>query len=80
MPTEFKVLYLPEPVDQWQVHFNDQKVGYKAWDQRVAISFAKDMAKKNRPSTIIVHDRAGQAKKQIDYGEKGGPVEKKLDS
>lgn len=79
MPTEFNVVYAPEPADQWEVHYGDQKIGYKAWDQRVAVSYAKDMAKKNRPSTILVHDRAGNLRKQIDYGETGGPVEKKVD-
>jgi hypothetical protein len=73
---EFKVLYSPAPDDQWEVHYLDKRVGYKAWDQRVAISFAKDMAKKNRPSTILVQDRDGSQKKRIDYGETGGPVEK----
>jgi hypothetical protein len=77
--TEFKVLYAPAPGDQWEVHYLGKKVGYKAWDQRVALSFAKDLAKKNRPSAILVHDRDGKPKKRIDYGEKGGPVEKKID-
>ena len=80
MVTEFKVLYAPAPDDQWEVHYLGKKVGYKAWDQRVAVSFAKDVAKKNRPSTIVVNDRDGKQKKQIDYGEAGGPVEKKIDS
>jgi hypothetical protein len=80
MPTEFKVLYSSAPKEQWEVHYDDKRVGYPAWDQRVAISYAKDMAKKNRPSTILVHDKSGAPKKQIDYAETGGPQEKKIDS
>ena len=76
---EFNVVYAPAPDDRWEVQYSGQRVGYKAWDQRVALSYAKDMAKKNRPSTIVVHDRDGNAKKQITYPEKGSAVEKKLD-
>ena len=80
MTKEFKVLYSSAPREQWEVHYDNKKVGYPAWDQRVALSYAKDMAKKNRPSTILVHDRKGNPQKQIDYGESGGPQEKKIDS
>lgn len=76
---EYKVVYAMES-SQWEVHWEDQKIGYKPWDQRVALSYAKDVAKKNRPSTILVYDREGKAKKQIDYPEKGKAVEKNLDS
>lgn len=76
---EFKVVYAAEPDNQWEVHYGGQRVGYKAWDQRVALSYAKDVAKKNRPSTILIHDREGNLKKQIDYPEKGSAVEKKVD-
>ena len=79
MPTEFKVLYSSEPKEQWEVHYDDKRVGYPAWDQHVAVSFAKDMAKKNRPSTILVHNKDGSPNKQIDYNETGGPQEKKID-
>lgn len=79
MPTEFKVLYMPSPDDRWEVHFDDQRVGYKAWDQRVALSFAKDRAKKNRPSTIVVHDRNGKPQKRITYPEKGNLIEEMID-
>ena len=75
MSTEFKVVYVPAPDDRWEVHYGDQKVGYQAWDKRVALSYAKDMAKKNRPCTITIHDRKGNAEKQIAYPEKGSAVE-----
>lgn len=78
MPTEFKVIYTPER-DQWEVHYGDQKVGYKAWDQRVALSYAKAMAKKDKPSTILVHDQKGKAKRRITYPEKGKFIEEKID-
>jgi hypothetical protein len=69
---EYKVLY----DDKWEVHSDDgQKVGYEAWDQRVALSYAKDTAKKNRPSKIVVHDKTGQATKEIEYPPKGSAVE-----
>lgn len=76
---EFKVQYAPAPDDRWEVQYGGQRVGYKAWDQRVALSYAKDVAKKNRPSTILVHDKKGTPKKRIDYPEEGSAVEKKLD-
>lgn len=70
---------MPPPDDQWEVHFDDKRVGYKAWDQRVALSYAKAEAKKNKPSTIIVHDRSGKPAKQIEYPVKGNLVEKIID-
>ncbi len=79
MDTLFKVVYMPEPNDQWEVHFDNERVGYKAWDQRVALSYAKAAAKKKRPSTILIHDKAGNAKKQIEYPLTGSAVEKAID-
>ncbi len=78
MSKVFKVVYMTEPIEQWEVHFDAERVGYKAWNRQVALSYAKAMAKKSRPSTILIHDKDGTAEKQIEYPPEGSAVEKKL--
>jgi hypothetical protein len=45
-------------------------MGYKAWDKRVALSAAKEMAKNNRPSKVVIHDRKGPVQKELVYEAK----------
>ena len=69
-PTEYHVVYTTEPDERWEVHYGDQKMGYQAWDKRVAISAAKEMATVNRPSKVVVHDREGAVQSEIPYDPK----------
>jgi len=69
-PTEYHVIYTTEPDEQWEVHYKDQRMGYKAWDKRVAISAAKALAKNDRPSKVVIHDRTGPVQAEIPYDAK----------
>jgi hypothetical protein len=64
--TEYHVVYSSEK-RQWQVEYNEQTLGYPAWDKRVATSAAKELATKNRPSKVVVHDRKGPVQSEIPY-------------
>lgn len=44
--TEYHVLF----ENNWQVKWKTKKMGYPAWNKRVAISAAKEMAKKHKSS------------------------------
>jgi hypothetical protein len=52
-------------------------MGYKAWDKRVALSAAKEMAKNNRPSKVVIHDRKGPIQKVLEYEAKPHRAAKK---
>ncbi len=69
-PTEYHVVYTTEPDERWEVHYKDQKMGYQAWDKRVAISAAKSLAKNDRPSKVVIHDRTGPVQSAIPYEAK----------
>jgi hypothetical protein len=57
--TEYHVVFTDKPDELWEVHYGDQRMGYKAWDKRVAISAAKSLDKGNRPGKVVIHDRKG---------------------
>jgi Uncharacterized protein conserved in bacteria (DUF2188) len=65
-PIEYHVVYSPEK-QHWQVEYQGKSLGYPAWDKRVAISAGKELATKNRPSKVIVHDRKGPVQSEIPY-------------
>ncbi len=54
----------------WQVTWKAKKMGYPAWGKRVALSAAKEMAKKHKPSKVIIHNRNGAVEKEILYHNK----------
>lgn len=74
---EYHVVYTAGTNDQWEVHYGDQKMGYQAWDKRVATSAAKSLAKSNRPSKVVIHDRKGPVQSEIPYEAKPGKIKSK---
>ncbi len=62
--TEYHVVFGGE---HWQVTWKTKKMGYPAWDKRVALSAAKEMAKKHTPSKVVIHNREGVVEKEIPY-------------
>lgn len=69
--TEYHVVYVEDPQPRWEVRWEKRRMGYEAWDKRVATSAAKEMAKDNRPSVVLVHDRkSGAVQSEIPYGAK----------
>jgi hypothetical protein len=68
--TEYHVVYSLKPYPRWEVRWGSQSMGYKAWDKRVALSAAKEMAKMNRPSKVVIHDRKGPVQKELLYEAK----------
>jgi hypothetical protein len=67
-PTEYHVVYVETPQPRWEVQYGKKRMGYQAWDKRVALSAAKELAKANRPSKVIIHDRkSGAAQSEITY-------------
>ena len=70
-PVEYHVVYVEEPYPRWEVQWGKRRMGYKAWDKRVALSAAKEMAKASRPSRVVIHDRktgAAQTELLFDAG------------
>lgn len=55
--TEYHVVYVEKPYPRWEVQYEGRRMGYRAWDKRVATSAAREMAKARRPSKVIIHDR-----------------------
>ena len=73
-PTEYHVTYTDKPYPRWEVRWGKQRMGYEAWDKRVATSAAKEMARKNRPSKVLIHDRkTGAVQSEIEYPAKSKP-------
>lgn len=66
-PTEYHVVRVDEPYERWEVRWGKRRMGYEAWDKRVATSAAKEMAKGDRPSKVVIHSRAGEVEKEIPY-------------
>jgi Uncharacterized protein conserved in bacteria (DUF2188) len=64
---EYHVVRVQEPYPRWEVQYGGKRVGYKAWDQRVATSAAKELARKNKPSKVVIHDEQGQVQSEIVY-------------
>ena len=64
--TEYHVVFSQDK-QHWQVEYEGQSLGYPAWDKRVATSAAKELATKNRPSKVVVHDRKGPVQSEIPY-------------
>jgi hypothetical protein len=82
--TEYHVVYVEDPEPRWEVQFGKRRMGYRAWDKRVATSAAQEMAKKNRPSKVIIHDRkTGQPASEKSFGsdapKRSKGVPRKLD-
>lgn len=66
--TEYHVVYVEDPEPRWEVQFGKRRMGYQAWDKRVATSAAQEMAKKNRPSKVIIHDRkTGKPESEMNF-------------
>jgi hypothetical protein len=67
-PTEYHVVYVEDPEPRWEVQYGGKRMGYQAWDKRVATSAAKELAKADRPSKVIIHDRAtGKAETELTF-------------
>ncbi len=81
--TEYHVVYVQKPEPRWEVQYGNKRMGYQAWDKRVALSAAKELAKANRPSKVIIHDsKTGAPQKELAF-EASAPkrskgVERKL--
>ena len=69
-PTEYHVVFAEQPDGRWEVHYKDQKMGYQAWDKRVATSAAKSLVKNDRPSKVVIHGRSGAVESEIPYEAK----------
>jgi hypothetical protein len=66
--TEYHVVYVETPEPRWEVRWGKRRMGYQAWDKRVALSAATEMAKADRPSKVVVHSRkTGEVEKEIDF-------------
>lgn len=64
---EFHVVFATAPASRWEVHYGTKRLGYQAWDKRVALSAAKDLAKQHRPSKVVIHNRQGIAESELIY-------------
>lgn len=82
--TEYHVVYVTDPEPRWEVQWGKRWMGYQAWDKRIATGAAKEMAKKNRPSKVIIHDRkTGKPESEMsfeaDAPKRSKGVKRKLD-
>ncbi|MBC7933188.1 MAG: DUF2188 domain-containing protein [Rubrivivax sp.] len=69
-PTEYHVVRVSKPYERWEVQWGKRRMGYQAWDKRVATSAAKEMAKGDRPSKVVIHGRSGEVENEIPYDVK----------
>ena len=76
-PVEYHVVYVEHPEPRWEVRWGKRRMGYQAWSKRVALSAAKEMAKQNRPSKVIVHDRKTSAPQSELLFDAGAPKRSK---
>ena len=75
--TEYHVIYVDKPYPRWEVQYEQKRLGYQAWNKRVATSAAKELAKANRPSKVIIHDRkTGAAQSELVF-DKAAPKRSK---
>jgi hypothetical protein len=75
--TEYHVVYTTDPDPRWEVHWGKRRMGYQAWDKRVALSAAQEMAKQHRPSKVIIHNRkTGAAESELTF-EAEAPKQRK---
>lgn len=65
--SEYHVAYVLKPYPRWEVQYEQKRLGYKAWDQHVATSAAKEMARKNKPSKVVIHDEHGNIQSEVVY-------------
>jgi hypothetical protein len=68
--TEYHVRYTQEPYPRWEVQYGGKRMGYKVWDQRVATNAARELARANRPSKVIIHNQQGDVDSEIDFPER----------
>lgn len=64
------MIYKVKFKSHWRVEWGRKKMGYPAWSKRVAVSAAKEMARDNRPSTVVIHDKKGKVLQEIPYEAK----------
>ena len=70
--TEYHVVYVEDPEPRWEVRWGKKRMGYQAWDKRVATGAAQELAKKDRPSKVIIHDRkSGAAQSELTFEAAG---------
>lgn len=68
--TEYHVVYVEDPEPRWEVRYGKKRMGYQAWDKRVATSAARELAKADRPSKVIIHDRkTGEPQSETTFGD-----------
>lgn len=68
--TEYHVCYTLKPYPRWEVQYSGKRMGYKVWDQRVATNAAKELARANRPSKVIIHNEQGNVESEIEFKER----------
>lgn len=67
--TEYHVVYVEDPEPRWEVQWDGGFMGHEAWDKGFAVSTAKEWAKKNRPSKVIVYGRkSSRPESEISFG------------
>lgn len=66
-PIEYHVVYVLKPYPRWEVQYGKRRMGYQAWDKRVAISAATKLAKAKPPSKVIIHHRSGPVQKELTF-------------
>jgi hypothetical protein len=69
--TEYHIVFVtsPEvPEPRWEVKWDGGFMGHEAWDKDFAVSTAKELAKKRRPSKVIIYDRkTGEPESEISF-------------
>lgn len=71
MRIEYHVIHTGEPDGSWEIHYGDQRTGQRGWDKEAAVEEAIDMARRNPPSTVVVHAPGGAVERTFPYDEAG---------
>jgi hypothetical protein len=65
--TNYRVVYTLTPYPRWDVRYQGKRMGYRAWNQRIAINAAKELARNNRPASVIIQDKQGKLRQKLTY-------------
>ncbi len=65
---EIHVEYDPkQDYNNWKVSYGDPVECFRVWKKHTALHYAKNAARENLPSRIIIHDQNGNVEKYIEY-------------
>jgi hypothetical protein len=63
---EIHVAYDPKWESDWMVSYGVPTRWFRTRERRIAVDYAKQIARRNRPGTIVIHDLGGGVQRRIN--------------